>query len=105
LAKPNGDRIPTAPDGGYEELARARDLLSGSAGPSNAGQASVWLWKAVGKNNIPAVLMLADLYARGDGVPRSCDQARILLTAALKRGSVEANQKLRELQNSGCSSR
>jgi len=50
-------------------------------------------------------LMLADLYARGDGVPRSCDQARILLTAALKRGASEAGQKLRDLQSSGCSGR
>jgi TPR repeat protein len=65
----------------------------------------VWLWKAVGKNNVPAVLMLADLYARGDGVPRSCDQARILLTAALKRGASEAGQRMRDLQNSGCAGR
>jgi hypothetical protein len=91
-----------APEGGTDELAKARELLSGGMSPPDAGQASVWLWKAVAKNNVPAVLLLADLYARGDGVPRSCDQARILLTAALKRGSTEADQKLRELQNSEC---
>jgi TPR repeat protein len=65
----------------------------------------VWLWRAVSKHNLPAVLLLADLYARGEGVPRSCDQARVLLTAALKRGSVEATQRLQELQRSGCSER
>ena len=91
------------PDSGNEELSRARLLLA-SATPDSA-QASVWLWKAVGKNNVPAVLLLADLYERGEGVTRNCDQARILLTAALKRGSTEAGQKLRELQNSGCSGR
>ena len=90
-------------DSGNEELAKAQELLTGSA--ANPAQASVWLWKAVSKNNVPAVLMLADLYARGDGVPRSCDQARILLTAALKRGASEAGQKLRDLQSSGCSGR
>jgi TPR repeat protein len=90
-------------DSGNDELAKAQDLLTGS--PANPAQASVWLWKAVGKNNVPAVLMLADLYARGDGVPRSCDQARILLTAALKRGASEAGPKMRDLQNSGCAGR
>jgi len=90
-------------DTGNDELAKAQQLLAGN--PANPAQASVWLWKAVGKNNVPAVLTLADLYARGDGVPRSCDQARILLTAALKRGASEAGQKLRDLQNSGCTGR
>jgi hypothetical protein len=84
-------------DSGNQEFARAQALLSG--GPrSDPGQASIWLWKAVGKNNGAAVLMLADLYARGSGVPQSCDQARILLSAAAKKGSAEATQKLREIQ-------
>ena len=84
-------------DSGNQEFARAQALLSG--GPrSDPGQASIWLWKAVGKNNGAAVLMLADLYARGNGVPQSCDQARILLSAAAKKGSAEATQKLREIQ-------
>jgi hypothetical protein len=84
-------------DSGNQELARAQALLSGGA-RSDASQASIWLWKAVGKNNGAAVLMLADLYARGNGVPQSCDQARILLSAAAKKGSAEATQKLREIQ-------
>jgi hypothetical protein len=96
---------PGTVDGGSEELDRARDLLAGRASAPDAGQASVWLWRAVSKHNLPAVLLLADLYARGEGVPRSCDQARVLLTAALKRGSVEATQRLQELQRSGCSER
>jgi hypothetical protein len=98
-------KTAVAPESGADELAKARELLSGGVSPPDAGQASVWLWKAVAKNNVPAVLLLADLYARGDGVSRSCDQARILLTAALKRGSTEADQKLRELQNSECTVR
>jgi hypothetical protein len=90
------------PERGNEEFERARELLAGRTNSPDAGQASAWLWKAVAKNNEPAVLLLADLYARGDGVPRSCDQARILLTAALKRGPAEASQKLQELPKSGC---
>jgi hypothetical protein len=96
---------PAAVGGGSEEFDRARDLLAGRSSAPDAGQASVWLWRAVSKHNLPAVLLLADLYARGEGVPRSCDQARVLLTAALKRGSVEATQRLQELQRSGCSER
>jgi TPR repeat protein len=45
---------------------------------------------------------LSDLYARGDGVPRSCDQARLLLLAAAKRGSSRATEQLRRLEIHGC---
>jgi TPR repeat protein len=60
--------------------------------------ASQWLWKAVAKKNSDAVLLLSDLYAHGDGVPRSCEQARILLVAAAKQGSSTAAQKLRSVE-------
>jgi TPR repeat protein len=64
--------------------------------------ASRWLWKAVAKKNGPAVLLLSDLYARGDGVSRSCDQARVLLSAAAQRGSSEAAAKLVSLRQTVC---
>jgi TPR repeat protein len=47
-------------------------------------------------------VLLSDLYLRGDGVPRSCDQARLLLVAAAKRGSPLAAQHLRSLESQGC---
>ena len=41
-------------------------------------------------------------YVRGEGVPQSCAQARVLLEAAVKRGSGDAKQKLDELPQAGC---
>jgi len=46
--------------------------------------------------------LLADLYERGDGIPKRCDQAEVLLVAAAKKGSTAAANRLRELQASGC---
>lgn len=60
------------------------------------------LWSAVASGNSSAEVDLARLYLRGDGVPRNCEQAKVLLTAAAKRGNVEARQQLKELRTSGC---
>jgi hypothetical protein len=84
---------------GAADLAIAEKYLN--ATPRNAEQAVPWLWKAVGKQNATASLALSDLYLMGVGVPKSCDQARLLLTAAARR-SVAAAVKLKALQNSGC---
>ena len=56
-------------------------------GVRDSSEAAKLLWKAVSKQNATAAVLLSDLYLRGDGVPRSCDQARLLLVAAAKRGS------------------
>jgi TPR repeat protein len=64
--------------------------------------AAKFLWKAVGKENPSAILLLSDMYLIGDGVPKSCDQARLLLTAATRKGVPQAAQKLRNLLRSGC---
>ena len=45
---------------------------------------------------------LAGRYVRGEGVPQSCAEARVLLEAAVKRGSADAKQKLDELPQAGC---
>ena len=56
-------------------------------GARDASEAAKLLWKAVGKQNPTAAILLSGLYARGDGVTRNCDQARLLLLAATKHGS------------------
>ena len=68
----------------------------------NRGTEVTRLWSAVASGNSSAEVDLARLYLRGDGVPRNCEQARVLLRAAAKRGSVEAQQQLKELRASGC---
>jgi hypothetical protein len=60
------------------------------------------LWNSVENGDTRAEVALANRYVRGDGVPRSCAQARVLLEAAIKRGSAEGKQKLDELAHAGC---
>jgi PilZ domain len=60
------------------------------------------LWSAFQAGNVQAAVTLADLYLRGDGVPVNCDQARVLLLAASKKGNAQAIKKLRELDGTGC---
>jgi hypothetical protein len=60
------------------------------------------LWSAFQGGNVQAAVTLADLYLRGDGVPVNCDQARVLLLAASKKGNAQAIKKLRELDGTGC---
>jgi len=60
------------------------------------------LWSAVQGGNVQAALTLAALYLRGDGVPVNCDQARVLLLVASKKGNAQAVKELRELDRTGC---
>jgi TPR repeat protein len=48
------------------------------------------------------MIALSDLYLRGDGVPKSCDQARLLLDAAARKSEPAAAERLRHLQAFGC---
>jgi PilZ domain len=63
------------------------------------------LWSAVGAGDSSAEVELARLYLMGDGVPRNCEQARVLLRAASKKGNREAMQQLRKIKITGCRSR
>jgi hypothetical protein len=60
------------------------------------------LWSAVGAGESSAEVALAQLYLTGEGVPRNCEQARVLLRAASKNGNIEAQQQLRKLNKSAC---
>jgi len=88
---------------GAEELATAEKYLRGNQGmPRDSAEAAQWLWKSVGKGNLAATIALSDLYLRGEGVPKSCDQARLLLDAAARKGASAAAEQLRNLQAFGC---
>ena len=88
---------------GESELILAWQYLAGQGGrPRDPVAASRLLWTAIEKGNLTAETVLANLYLRGEGVPKSCDQARVLLSAASEKGSIEARQKLRELNQTGC---
>ena len=93
----------TAAQSGSEELATAEKYLNASPGKArDSQQAASWLWKAVAKKNLTATLLLSDLYLQGDGVTKSCDQARLLLDAAARKGGTAAAERLRNLSAFGC---
>ena len=41
-------------------------------------------------------------HLRGDGVPKNCDQARVLLIAAAQKHNAEAVKRLQQLNEQGC---
>jgi hypothetical protein len=88
---------------GAEELAMAERYLSGTNGQQrNSAQAANWLWKSMAKHNASATVLLSDLYLKGDGVSKNCDQARVLIDSAARNGVKEAGERLRHLQAFGC---
>jgi hypothetical protein len=60
------------------------------------------LWSAVSQGNTSAEVTLAKLYLIGGGVPKSCDQAKVLLQAAAKKGNGQAIDKLSQISQQGC---
>jgi TPR repeat protein len=87
---------------GQEEFAAAQDVLRGGNRQRDLARAVALLWSSVKKGYVPAEVTLADLYRRGDGVEKNCDQARVLLVAASKKGSFEARQILEQIAEHGC---
>ena len=102
--QPRATRTPYIPPvAGVEELAIARSYLSGTDGRErSSSEAAKWLWKATAKHNADATLLLSDLYLKGNGVPRNCDQARVLLDAAAIEGIKGAGNRLRHMAAFGC---
>jgi len=60
------------------------------------------LWSAVGQGDVTAEVTLAKLYMIGRGVKKNCDQARVLLRVAAKKGNPEAIVKLSQITRQGC---
>lgn len=93
---------PKTADPGEEDLALAQPYLRNRSGPAGSAVAVRLLWAAVEKGNVQAEITLADLYSRGDGVTKNCDQARVLLRAAAEKGSSEASQELSTIIRTSC---
>jgi hypothetical protein len=93
---------PVSSGTGQEEFDAAREILRGKNRAEELSRAVELLWSAVKKGNVPAEVTLGDLYRRGDGVEKSCDQARVLLVAASKKGSSDARQQLEQMAERGC---
>jgi hypothetical protein len=103
VAKASNASSIASSQSGSEELATAESYLNGTQGRSrDPREAAQWLWRSIGKGNASATIVLSDLYLRGEGVAKNCDQARLLLNAAARKGSATAAQRLRNLQAFGC---
>jgi hypothetical protein len=87
---------------GQNEFNAARDILRGKNRQQDLARAVDLLWSGVRKGYVPAEVTLADLFRRGDGVEKNCDQARVLLVAASKKGSNDARQMLEKMAEQGC---
>ena len=95
--------VPGTGGDGSDELAVAESYLNGRHGTARDSTEAVrWLWRSVAKQNATATLLLSDFYLRGDGVSKSCDQARLLLDAAARKGKAAAGERIRNLQAFGC---
>jgi PilZ domain len=60
------------------------------------------LWTMVQAGNSTAAAALAELYIKGDGVPQSCAQARVLLLVASEKRNAGAIKRLADLDKEGC---
>ena len=60
------------------------------------------LWTMVQAGNSTAAATLAELYIKGDGVPQSCAQARVLLLVASEKRNAAAIKRLSDLDKDGC---
>jgi len=92
----------TASDTGQEAYQQAEQILRTQGSEAELPVAVRLLWSAVEKGNADAEVALAELYRDGKGVARNCDQARILLTAAARKGSAEGRKRLEEFVRKGC---
>lgn len=68
----------------------ARPATPRAAQPDITSEDPAELWKRVGHGDMAAEVALARLYLDGTRVPQSCEQARLLLTAAAEKHQAEA---------------
>jgi TPR repeat protein len=84
----------------HDPVAGVHRAAAGKLGPSQKASAAkendpVELWKAVKRGSVNAEVALANLYLEGREVPRNCEQAHMLLSAAAIKGSKAADDYLK----------
>ena len=89
-------------EAGEQEYLEALQILRSPSRASQVPAAIRLLWAAVEKGNSGAEIVLAELFRTGKGVAKNCDQTRILLSAAARKGSVEARKRLEAFRREGC---
>ena len=94
--------VGTSVETGQQEYLQALQILRAPNRAAELPEAIRLLWVAVEKGNTSAEIDLAELFRQGRGVAKNCDQTRILLTAAARKGSAEARKQLEAFRREGC---
>jgi len=104
VARPPAPPPPAENSGetGQQEYLQALQILRTPSRAAGLPEAIRLLWVAVEKGNTSAEIELAELFRQGRGVAKNCAQTRILLSAAARRGNVEARKLLEAFQREGC---
>ena len=89
-------------EAGEQEYSQAQEILKSGDSQGGFQEAVRLLWIAVEKGNAKAEVSLAELYRTGEGVTKNCDQTKILLTAAARKGNAEAQRRLDAFLREGC---
>jgi hypothetical protein len=79
---------------GNEDVSTSQRDSEGTREADSSATAAPLLWTKVAKGSPAAEIKLARLYLRGNGVGKSCEQARVLLQAASAKGYTEAKHML-----------
>jgi hypothetical protein len=87
------------PDTAFRDVSTEPSTVPENQDPADRARS---LWAAVAQGNTAAEVALAKLYLIGGGVTKNCDQARVLLQAAAKKGNGEALDKLSQINQQGC---
>jgi len=101
-SRPSTTETGNSPDTRQANLPVSRLHFADTHSRSDRSALAQQLWSAVEAGDSSAEAALAELYLAGDGVPKSCEQARVLLRAATKKGNIAAGQQLRKLNNNAC---
>ncbi len=103
-SRPMGMRplVESNSEAGQQEFTQAQEILKGKNREDGLSEAVRLLWISVEKGNSAAEVSLAELYQLGEGVSKNCDQTKILLTAAARKGNAEAQKRLEQFLHEGC---
>lgn len=94
--------VDNSVEAGQQEYLEALQILRSPSRASEVPAAIQLLWASVEKGNTAAEIALAELFRTGKGVVKNCDQTRILLSAAARKGNVEARKRLEAFRREGC---
>ena len=94
--------ISNPPETQYSNRGQIAEPFARGRSGSHRSALAQQLWSNIGAGDVSAEIALAQLYLAGDGVPRSCEQARVLLKAASTSGDKSAKRQLHDLKKRGC---